>query len=272
MNDGNSHVSDQDLLSLVDGELSRSHVAEVHRHLEACWNCRARMQQIEGSIADFVRAYRDNLDPQLPPAHVSRAMLKARLSELAARQPQSVWRRAVQSVAIPRRVAYLSGAIAVMLITLIVWQSPRSTLALSPDPQLTPGAALPLTEADLCSREPASESRLVLASVGKRVFEEYGIRNPQPRRYELDYLIDPDLGGSDDTRNLWPQPYSATWNARVKDALENHLRELVCAGAISLAQAQQDISMDWISAYKKYFQTDQPIEDHLAFVKDQPWQ
>ena len=86
------------------------------------------------------------------------------------------------------------------------------------------------------------------------------------------YLIDPDLGGSDDVRNLWPEPYSSTWNAHVKDALEDHLRELVCAEKISLAQAQHDISVDWISAYKKYFHTGTPLSEHLAFKKDQPWE
>ena len=113
---------------------------------------------------------------------------------------------------------------------------------------------------------------MAAAAVGRKIFEEYGIRNPEPRRYELDYLIDPDLGGSDDAANLWPQPYSTLWNAHVKDALEDHLRKLVCAGKITLAKAQGDISADWISAYKHYFQTTRPLRDHLNFTKDEPWE
>jgi hypothetical protein len=35
--------------------------------------------------------------------------------------------------------------------------------------------------------------------------------------------------------------------------------ELVCGGRLDLAEAQRDISTDWIAAYKKYFQTDQPV-------------
>jgi hypothetical protein len=77
----------------------------------------------------------------------------------------------------------------------------------------------------------------------------------------VDYLITPALGGSEDIRNLWPQSYSATiWNARVKDALEDRLHDLVCSGDLDLATAQQEISTDWIAAYKKYFHTDRPIE------------
>jgi hypothetical protein len=109
--------------------------------------------------------------------------------------------------------------------------------------------------------------------MAQQVFRRYGIRNPRPRTYEVDYLIPPSLGGSDDLRNLWPEPYSAgVWNARVKDALEDRLRWLVCDGKLDLATAQRDLSRDWIAAYKKYFRTDRPLLDHLAFVKDQPWE
>jgi hypothetical protein len=108
--------------------------------------------------------------------------------------------------------------------------------------------------------------------LGEKVFKEYGIRHPRPRAYEVDYLIDPELGGSNDIQNLWPEPYSSTWNARVKDALEDRLHDLVCSGEISLATAQQEIATNWIAAYKKYFKTDQPLPVHFAFVKDQPWE
>jgi hypothetical protein len=81
-----------------------------------------------------------------------------------------------------------------------------------------------------------------------------------PKSYEVDYLITPALGGADDVGNLWPQSYSATvWNARVKDALEDRLHELVCSGELDLPTAQREISRDWIEAYKKYFHTDKPI-------------
>jgi hypothetical protein len=77
----------------------------------------------------------------------------------------------------------------------------------------------------------------------------------------VDYLITPALGGADDIHNLWPQSYSATvWNAQVKDALEDRLRDLVCEGKLDLATAQRDISGNWIAAYKRYFNTDRPVE------------
>jgi hypothetical protein len=44
----------------------------------------------------------------------------------------------------------------------------------------------------------------------------------------------------------------------VKDALEERLHEMVCAGQLDLSTAQRDIAADWIAAYKKYFRTDRP--------------
>lgn len=87
-----------------------------------------------------------------------------------------------------------------------------------------------------------------------------GYHDAQPGAYEVDYLITPALGGADDIHNLWPQSSaSVVWNAQVKDALEDHLRELVCDGQLDLTVAQREIASDWIGAYKKYFHTDRPV-------------
>src|SRR5271157_2001716 len=77
------HLPDQELLLAADGELSARRAAQVHAHLAACWTCRARMAEIEGTIADFAKAHRQTLDPQLPPIAGPRALLRAQLAELA---------------------------------------------------------------------------------------------------------------------------------------------------------------------------------------------
>ncbi len=70
---------------------------------------------------------------------------------------------------------------------------------------------------------------------------------------EVDHLISLELGGSNGQTNLWPQPYQGTtWNAHMKDQLENFLHAQVCAGNIALDQAQQEIAKDWIASYKKH--------------------
>jgi hypothetical protein len=129
-----------------------------------------------------------------------------------------------------------------------------------PDVSLTPGATILASRSQVCSGS-TPNNRAVPASLQRKVFEEYGIPGAQAVAYEVDYLITPALGGADDIHNLWPQSYSETvWNARVKDALEDRLHDLVCQGQIDLATAQRDISVNWIAAYKKYFQTDRPLE------------
>jgi hypothetical protein len=141
-----------------------------------------------------------------------------------------------------------------------------------PDPVLTPGATAAISQEQLCQM-PVNEARVIPASVGRLVFDHYGIDRPRPRDYELDYLIAPELGGADDPSNYWPQPYGVSeWNAHVKDALEERLHQLVCENKLSLATAQEDIAKNWILAYQKYFRTKEPMASHRTFTKDAPWE
>jgi hypothetical protein len=109
--------------------------------------------------------------------------------------------------------------------------------------------------------------------LAKRVFREYGVTDPSPGAYEVDYLISPELGGADDIRNAWPEPYAGSeWSAHVKDALEELLRQMVCDKTLDLAAAQREIAEDWVASYKKRFQANHPLGEHLAYTKDIPWQ
>lgn len=57
------HISDEDLLLAIDGELAEDQAAEVAAHLEDCWSCRARRQEIESAIAVFMKVHERNLVP-----------------------------------------------------------------------------------------------------------------------------------------------------------------------------------------------------------------
>lgn len=261
-----AHLPDQVLLQAADGELEPAREVEVRRHLAACWSCRARLQEIERTIAEFVRAHQESF--QAPPGDGPRALLRARMAELAG-PVRPVWRELLAS----HRWAVAGAALAVAAAALLLNPfRPARPAPLVPDPRLTPGATVPVSTADVCQQQRPIQASFIPASVGREVFARYGIGNPPPRAYELDYLIAPELGGADDPRNFWPQPYSsAVWNAHLKDALEDHLHRLVCENKLSLEQAQRDLATDWIAAYKKYFQTQQPIASHAAFRKDRPW-
>ena len=78
----------------------------------------------------------------------------------------------------------------------------------------------------------------------------YGFDDTDPTHYEEEHLIPLSLGGApQNVRNLWPQPLR---QAQQKDALELALNAAVCAGEMSLEQAQKTIDQNWIEAYEKY--------------------
>jgi hypothetical protein len=137
--------------------------------------------------------------------------------------------------------------------------SAQEALRLLPDKALTPGAIHPVDLADVCSQREEDLDPTVSDPVRKIVFQEYGMNGAKTDGYQVDYLINPQLGGTADVSNLWPEPYGPTvWNAHAKDALEDRLHRMVCDNQIDLASAQHEIATDWIAAYKKYFHVENP--------------
>jgi hypothetical protein len=117
----------------------------------------------------------------------------------------------------------------------------------------------PITLTMICTPSYSKCIRNVSSATKKKVYEAYG--DPEGNKHgfcdveqgcEVDHLISIELGGSNDEKNLWPQPYSGqTFNAHVKDRLENFYHANVCSGHLSLKTAQDEISSDWIAAFKK---------------------
>jgi hypothetical protein len=268
------HLSDEDILLVADGEVSRSRAKQARAHLTACWLCRSRLAEFEGTIADFVSLHRRTLDPQLPLANGSRALLKARLAEAATTTPTGRWTRFFDWVPAHRAAACICAVVFLTVLgarlllrhSQLQGATPAEVsfahLAV-PDHHLTPGATRPVDIGEVCSMAHEEVVRAVPSGLRQEVFKEYGIVNPRPEDYEIDYLIAPGLGGAEDIQNLWPEPStSPRWNAHVKDALEERLHQLVCAGSIDLPTAQRAIATDWISAYKKYLGDDRYVSQN----------
>jgi hypothetical protein len=267
MHSENLHISDGDLLLMVDGELSARRAAQIRTHLEACWNCRGRMARIEGTIVDFAQAYRETSDWKLPPIDRQRALLPAQLAQLASNSGARSWRWFGSFHSATRTVAVFAMLFIAALVGRSIWQHTRDMepdvasreRGLVPDHILTPGVTREATLDDLCSAAHEEVVGQVTVSLRKQVLAEYGIVNARASEYEIDYLIAPGLGGAEDIHNLWPQPYGARiWNAYAKDALEERLHQLVCGRELDLAVAQRDIANDWIAAYKKHLDKNVP--------------
>jgi len=119
-----------------------------------------------------------------------------------------------------------------------------------PDRRCTPGGtARGFRLARTCSvkrRLPTAPSPRVLDAV----FDAYGIARGSRALYRIDRLISTELGGSIARTNLWPQPTMGRLNAPAKNRTEAYLFRLVCAGKLSLRQAQVKLAKNWVAAYR----------------------
>lgn len=87
---------------------------------------------------------------------------------------------------------------------------------------------------------------------------EYGYADRNPSHYQEDHLVPLELGGAPrDPRNLWPQPNEVVLpdgtmvGSKEKDDLEDVLHDKVCAGSMTLDDAQRAMATDWISAWQQ---------------------
>ena len=126
-----------------------------------------------------------------------------------------------------------------------------------PRRDLTPGATRAIDRQRACALSDNVPN--IPDALKRQVLKEYGIDEASADRYEIDFLITPALGGSESLRNLWPEPYFHTsWNAYVKDMLEDRFHAMVCSGQMDLPTAQREIAQNWVAAYQKYFRTRGP--------------
>ena len=112
-----------------------------------------------------------------------------------------------------------------------------------PDPKLTPGK---IARND-------KDRNGVTEEMERHVFDRYHIPWRRRPEFKVDHLIPIELGGADATDNLWPQSLSTRpYNARRKELLTKRLLVRIATGKMTLAQAQKEISEDWISCFVEY--------------------
>jgi hypothetical protein len=129
-----------------------------------------------------------------------------------------------------------------------------------PDPTRTPGVTNPdISQANvdetICNPDWSTKSIRPPSSyttkLKKKQMQNWGLPGT-PADYEEDHFISLELGGNPtDPRNLWPEPYGPKPGAKEKDVVENYLHKQVCAGNLTLQDAQKAIVMDWYEVYKQ---------------------
>ena len=134
------------------------------------------------------------------------------------------------------------GVLVLSLATIARGQEP-----LVPNPKLTPGRVAE-SDKDRGGVTPAME---------QKVFARYRLPWSRRAEFKIDHLIPLELGGADTIDNLWPQRLRAKpYGADRKELLTEVLLVRIRKGQMTLAQAQEQISRDWIDAFI----------DHLGMV------
>jgi hypothetical protein len=142
-------------------------------------------------------------------------------------------------------------------ILLAILATPAMGQGALPDPARTPGAINPI-RSTICIRgwtRTIRPPQRHTSALKRQQIREFGYADRRMGAYEEDHLVPLGLGGAPyDEHNLWPEPRTTAdgWNADLKDELEAVLARLVCSGRVPLAEAQQAIANDWISAYNHY--------------------
>jgi len=133
-----------------------------------------------------------------------------------------------------------------------------------PNTQATPGAINPrVTQSNIGETicllgytktiRPPSSYTTALKRTQLRTLPYSAYRSTDTRLFEEDHLISLELGGDPtNPKNLWPEPWSGTSGARLKDILENKLHLLVCSHVLTLKMAQKAIATNWYLAYQTY--------------------
>jgi len=123
---------------------------------------------------------------------------------------------------------------------LILSGNARAQNALLPNPKLTPGRVA----------EQEKDRAGVTAAMERKVFARYRLPWARRAEFKIDHLIPRELGGADTVDNLWPQSLRAKpYGAERKELLTEVLLTRIARGQMTLAQAREQISRDWIDAF-----------------------
>lgn len=119
-----------------------------------------------------------------------------------------------------------------------------------PDRGATPGVIAHRDLTTICTTKWGKDSRHVTEAMKRRTYDRYRATKVKDRCCEIDHLLSRDLGGADDERNLWPQPWT---QARLKDRVEVEAKKRVCARRVDLAETQATMMRDWTVLYRDWF-------------------
>jgi hypothetical protein len=113
------HPDEGLLLRYIDGELPGRKSRQVRRHLEACWQCRGAVEELEGAVAECVR-YRKQVQAYLPAPPKAWPDLSREFARIdASFESEPFWKR---YLTFPMLRQAAAGAAVLALLFAIVYQ------------------------------------------------------------------------------------------------------------------------------------------------------
>jgi hypothetical protein len=122
------HLTHDQLLQYIDGELKRSAARRVKEHLQACWSCRTALERLKEDIGTIFDAQNHLLLRGFPAPPHPWPRLEGRLasSDLAHHVSR---RRGAPALRFLCRPSYGAVAASVLLIAALIWLAPSSLSA-----------------------------------------------------------------------------------------------------------------------------------------------
>lgn len=109
-----NHLTHQQMLAYLDGELPKPETARAREHLHSCWTCRIEMERLESDIAVILDAHNEEFAPAITPPPTAWPSFDALLARKLPMSPQPVWMRfgnAIRAMLTPAQGAVLAGLI-----------------------------------------------------------------------------------------------------------------------------------------------------------------
>lgn len=115
----NNHLTRQQMLSYIDGELSRSEARKAEEHLHSCWTCLTEVDKLKADIATILDAQREQFEPTLPPPPKPWASIESLMTRAQPEEAVSLWTRLavyLNAVLTPARLVVVSCVVAALVI------------------------------------------------------------------------------------------------------------------------------------------------------------
>src|SRR5437870_1549647 len=119
------HPEDEQLLRYADGESTARATSQIRSHLEACWQCRAELEELQSTVGECVRYRKNVLGRHLPPPPAPWPDIYRGFAGIdAALEQDRFWERAGRALLAPMRHAnrWAPAAAALILVCLLFYR------------------------------------------------------------------------------------------------------------------------------------------------------